>query len=354
MVGAALLGLGVNLRETVGLFIPWLVLAPFAAGWKLNLRSLRIVVTSLLIFFTLAGGIFLVWFIFNPAYRAEWHVWLESMRNESARHPLRLSNLLPFFLYFFLVSPLILVGLPFALRREWRERRGSLLLIAAGIALFADAMLILNYSTTINWRYFLTGLPAMAPVVGDYFWRTQTETFKSPQRGFVTAVAGVLLIAVVMGLLFRQKSHDYSTRLALAKDYNARLELIPRDAVVIAGAQTVAVIYWRGIGWGEWDHIGVGAGWPAGKLQSKIDEHLRSGRRVFLDADPQWWLPCSWHADEIPELAGIEPHFHFRRIAPTIFEVRPAEDAGATDEPHLKNLLPENRPEEVKKCFNAG
>jgi hypothetical protein len=73
-----------------------------------------------------------------------------------------------------------------------------------------------------------------------------------------------------------------------------------------------------------------------------------------LDADPQWWLPCSWHADEIPELVGIEPHFHFRRIAPTIFEVRPAEDPGATDQPHLENLLPENRPEEVKKCFNAG
>src|SRR5215813_158489 len=31
--GAALLGLGVNLRETVGLYAPWLVFAPFLMGW---------------------------------------------------------------------------------------------------------------------------------------------------------------------------------------------------------------------------------------------------------------------------------------------------------------------------------
>jgi hypothetical protein len=354
LAGAALLGLGVNLRETVGLFIPWLVIAPFVGGWKLNLRSIRIVGLSLLVFLALAFGIFLAWFVLDPSYRVEWHVWLESMRNESARHPVRLSNFLPFFLYFFLVSPLIFVGLPFAVLKEWRERGVSLLLTAAGVGLFADAMLILNYSTTINWRYFLTGLPAMAPLVADYFWRTQTEKLKSSRRGLITAVAGVLLVGGLMGLLLERKSLEYSNRLALAKDYDTSLKLIPRDAVVIAGAQTVAVIYWRGIGAGEWEHIGVGAGWPAGKLEMKIKEHLQAGRRVFLDVDPRWWLPCSWHAAEIPELAAIEPHFHFRRIAPTIYEIRPVEDTSATDQPHLENLLPGNRPEEVKNCLNTG
>ena len=354
LAGAALLGLGVNLRETVGLFWPWLVVAPFVAGWKLNFRSIQIVGASLLTFFAFAFGIFLLWFVLDPGYRGEWHIWLDSMRSESARHPVQLANLKPFFLYFFLSAPLVLAGSPFAFRKELRERGWTLLLTAASVGLFANAMLFLNYSTTINWRYFLTGLPAIAPLAGDYFWRSQTETWWSPRRGFFAAVAGVLLMAALMGLLFHEKNREYSNRLGQAKDYHASLKLIPRDAVVIAGAQTVAVIYLRGIGAGEWNHIGVGAGWPEGKLAAKIDEHLRAGRRVFLDADPQWWLPCSWHAAEIPELAGIEKHFHFRRVAPTIFEIRPIEDWSATDQPHLEKLLPENRPEEVKNCLRTG
>src|SRR5437763_9044614 len=148
-----------------------------------------------------------------------------------------------------------------------------------------------------------------------------------------------------MGFLFQPRSNEYLNRLALAKDYKAQLDLLPKDAVVIAGAQTVAVTYWRGIGAGQWQHIGTGAGFPAGRLQQKIDEYLRVGRRVFLDIDPRWWQPCSWQAAEIRELVLIEPHFQFRRIAPTIFEIRPLEDTSARDEPHLERMLPENRPE---------
>jgi len=46
LAGAALLGLGVNLRETVGLYSPWLVLAPFTAGWGLNRRTIAVVAAS--------------------------------------------------------------------------------------------------------------------------------------------------------------------------------------------------------------------------------------------------------------------------------------------------------------------
>jgi hypothetical protein len=194
----------------------------------------------------------------------------------------------------------------------------------------------------------------MAPIAGDFFFRSQTEKLKTVRRGFITAIAGVVLIAVAMGFLFQPRSNEYLNRLALAKDYKATLELLPRDAVVIAGAQTVAVTYWRGIGVGQWEHIGTGAGFPAGKLQQKIEEHLNAGRRVFLDIDPRWWQPCSWQAGEIREIRLIEPHFHFKAVAPTIYEIRPAEDSSASDQPHLERLLPENRGEELKKCFSAG
>jgi len=352
--GAALLGLGVNLRETVGFYLPWLILAPFIGGWKFNRRTVGIIATSLLIFFVLAAGPFAVWFAASPAYRSDWYIWLHSTQRESARHPVALANFRPFLIYSLLAAPLIFVALPFAIWKEWRTRGWTLSLTAAMVGLFATAMLFFNYSTTINWRYFLTGLPAFAPLVGDYFMRIQTARYGSARRGFVTATVGIALIAVVMGFLIRPKSDEYLNRLALAKDYDEQLKLMPRDAVVLAGAQTVAVTYWRGIGAGDWDWIGVGAGFPAGQLESKIAEHLKSGRRVFLDADPRWWQPCSWHVSEIEELAQIEPHFHFKQVAPTIYEILLLEDQSATDKPHLENLLPENRPEEVKKCFDSG
>src|SRR5438477_113474 len=90
LLGAALLGLGVNLRETVGLYSPWLLIAPFVAGWKLNRQSIAVVIASVIIFSCLALGIFGIWFASDVVYRANWHVWLESSRNEASRHPLSL------------------------------------------------------------------------------------------------------------------------------------------------------------------------------------------------------------------------------------------------------------------------
>jgi len=354
LAGAALLGLGVNLRETVGLYSPWLVLAPFAAGWGLNRRTIAIVASSLVIFLVFAFGPFAAWYFASPVFRLDWHTWLSSMQSESERHPLSTSNLKPFLIYFFMCAPLITVGLPFALWKEWRERGFTLALLAAGVGIFATSMLFFNYSTTINWRYFLTGLPAMAPLAGDFYARIQARRFGSQRRGLVTAIIGIAFIGALMIVLVPPAGNEYFNRLAQAKTYDARLKLIPRDAVVIAGAQTVAVQYWRGIGLGEWDWIGVGAGWPAGQLESKVDEHLKAGRRVFLDADPRWWLPCEWHLVEVRELAEIEPHFRFKQIAPTVYEIRPLDDPSAIDHPRLENLLPEKRPEEVKKCFNSG
>ena len=281
LAGAVVLGLGVNLRETVAFYLPWLVIAPFVAGFKFNRRTIGIVGLSLAVFFICAFGPFAIWFAASPSYRADWYVWLYSTQAEAARHPIAVANLRPFLIYFFLASPLIFMALPFAVWKEWRERGLTLSLTAALAGLSATAMLFLNYSTTINWRYFLTGLPALAPLAGDYFLRTQTKRFGTEGRGFVSAIIGIALVAFFMGVLIQPKSNEYFNRLAQARTYDSQLRLMPRDAVVIAGAQTVAVQYWRGIGLGEWDWIGVGAGWPQGQLESKIDEHLKAGRRVF-------------------------------------------------------------------------
>ncbi|MFN2578047.1 MAG: hypothetical protein ABR607_10200 [Pyrinomonadaceae bacterium] len=353
LAGAALLGLGVNLRETVGFNLPWLVVAPFAAGFKFTRKTIAVIALSVVVFLIVAVGPFAIWFAASPVFRVDWHTWLSSMQTEADRHPISINNLKPFFIYFLMSAPLIAVAWPFAAWKEWRERGLTLSLTAAAMGLLATVLLFFNYSTAINWRYFLTGLPAMAPLAGDFYARIQANRFGAP-RGFVSALVGIAFIGALMIVLVPPAGNEYFNRLAQAKTYDERLKLMPRDAVVIAGAQTVAVQYWRGIGIGEWDWIGVGAGWPAGQLEIKIDEHLKAGRRVILDADPRWWLPCQWHLTEVKELAEMEAHFHFRQVAPTVYEIRPLEDESAADQPHLENLLPEKRPEEVKKCFNSG
>src|ERR1041385_86128 len=62
IAGAALLGLGVNLRETVGLYAPWLVLAPFVGRWRFDRRTVFTVAFSLVIFAIVAFGPFVIWY----------------------------------------------------------------------------------------------------------------------------------------------------------------------------------------------------------------------------------------------------------------------------------------------------
>jgi hypothetical protein len=136
----------------------------------------------------------------------------------------------------------------------------------------------------------------------------------------------------------------------MSKDYKNRLEQVPADAVMISGSQTIAVTYWAAIGAGRWQTIGTGGGWPGDRLFVVIDDYLANGKRVFIDSDPRWWVPCGWQRDEIPVITELEQHFHFRRVTDSIFEVRPLNDDTAQDKPNLKRLLPENRPEDTKKC----
>jgi hypothetical protein len=216
--------------------------------------------------------------------------------------------------------------------------------------LLADLMLYFNYSTAVNWRYFLTGLPAIAPVSASFLIRVLSRRFRSDRIAFVASVAVVLALAVVFSLMIRPASRQFIERRAMSKEYRNQLANVPRDAVMISGSQTIAVTYWKAIGEGDWKTIGTGGGWPGDQLVPLIESYLRENRRVFLDADPRWWLPCSWQRDEIPAIVNLQERFSFRRVTDTIYELRPHGEQGAADSPHLERLLPENRPEDTKKC----
>lgn len=354
LAGAALLGLGVNLRETMVFYVPWLVVAPFVCGWKFRRRQVLIVALSCLVFFLCAAGWFAFWFITDAHYRWIWFGWRESMRQETARHPVTLHNLKPYLVYFFVTAPLVLLSLPFALwnafRNSQRERKLSPLLLLALVGLAADLMLYLNYSTAVNWRYFLTGLPAIAPLCASFLLRFLTRRFRHARLAFVTCVGIVLMLAVAFSLLVQPANRQFIARRAMSKEYGKQLATLPRDAIMISGSQTIAVTYWKAIGAGAWETIGTGGGWPGDDLVPLIEKYLSENRRVFVDADPRWWQPCGWQKDEIPAIVGLEERFSFRRATDTIYELRPYGEAGAIEMPKLERLLPKNRAEDTKKC----
>jgi hypothetical protein len=351
LLGAAILGLGMNLRETIGFYLPWLVVAPFVCGWKPTRRHILIVAASCLLFLICAFGWFAFWFITDDHYRRIWFGWRESMAQETARHPVTLNNLWPYLGYFLVSAPLVLISLPFAIRSEWRKRRLSPMLLLALTGLLANIALFFNYSTAINWRYFLTGLPALAPLCAYFLISKLGRRVHSIRIAFASCVVVVATLAIVFSLLIRPASKQFIERRAMSKHYRQQLEKLPRDAVMISGSQTIAVIYWKAMGTGSWKTIGTGGGWPGdANLVPVIEEYLQEGRRVFLDTDPRWWLPCGWQRGEIPAIVGLQKHFRFRRVTDTVFELRPSWDQSATDDPQLERLLPENRPEDTKKC----
>jgi hypothetical protein len=272
------------------------------------------------------------------------------MLQETARHPVTLDNLWPYLSYWFISAPLIFVSLPFALWSEWRRRKLSPILLLAIMGLLADLTLYLNYSTAVNWRYFLTGLPAIAPLSANFLLATLTRWFGSARWSLATCAGVLLAFAIIFSILIRPASQQFIARRAMSKEYRQQLVNVPRDAVMISGSQTIAVTYWKAIGAGDWKTIGTGGGWPGEKLVPLIESYFGEGRRVFIDTDPRWWQPCSWQRDEIPAIVGLQERFSFRRVTDTIYEIRPRGEQGASDSPGLEKLLPENRPEDTRKC----
>jgi 4-amino-4-deoxy-L-arabinose transferase-like glycosyltransferase len=352
LLGAAILGAGVNVREPVAFYAPWLIAAPLSCGWRLRRREISHVLLSIAVFILVAIGPFAYWFWSDfEGYRAAWHGWRESMRLESARHPFSMRNALAFTVFFFLAAPLVCVALPVATLKEWRANKFSTLLALAVVGLCATLLLIFNYSTTINWRYFLTGLPALAPLVALYFMRSQTEKLRSTRHAFLSVIAGIALIAIVLGFYLKPSRDKFTAQHAAMKDYRVRLAHVPPGAVMLSGSQSIAVTYWSRIdAVGRWGVIGAGSGWPGSGLSSLIENYLKENRTVVIDVDARFWPPCGWQEAETRDLVEIETRFHFRRIHDTLYEVRPLADDAARDNANLKSLLPENRSDEVEKC----
>jgi hypothetical protein len=170
------------------------------------------------------------------------------------------------------------------------------------------------------------------------------------RQAFLTSAAVIVILAGIFYVHARPISFEFIEQRAMSREYKHRLEAVPADAIMISGSQTIAVHYWASIGTGRWKTIGTGGGWPGDRLFSIVQNHLNHRRRVFIDADPRWWAPCGWQKEEIPTIAELEKRFSFRHFKDTIYEISWPSDPTATDDPNLRGLLPENRPEDTAKC----
>src|SRR4030095_8938083 len=148
-----------------------------------------------------------------------------------------------------------------------------------------DLLLYFNYGTAVNWRYFLTGLPAIAPLSANFLIRLLSRRLGSVRLALAASVTAALVVALIFAVLSRRTGQQFSERRAMSKEYRHQLANVPRDAVMISGSQTIAVIYWKAIGAGEWKTIGTGGGWPGDNLVPLIETYLSDNRHVFLDKD---------------------------------------------------------------------
>src|SRR5262249_48790799 len=348
ILGALLLGLGVNIRESLALFGAWLALAPFVCGWNRKGSDLYLTLAACGLFLICALGPFAVWFALNlGGYRDWWWGWIEASRREAALYPMSLETFRFFFRWFFKCSPLALVLTPFALWNEGRQRGVSPLFLMGALGLAANLFLIVHYSSIFHGRYFLTGLPAMAPLVADFVMRS-IDRLKSflehdhalPTRPHLGLVAGAtLIVAIGIGniALAWPSQHAHQLWSLRWKNYRQRLEEIPRQNVaVITSGMTNAVGYWSAVTGANRSVIGCGTGWPGDdKLVAVVADYLRQGKQVFIDADSKIW---SKDSHETYALRQLQNHFRFREITDTIYEICPRDDLSAIDDPQLETL----------------
>ncbi|MGH9915076.1 MAG: glycosyltransferase family 39 protein, partial [Pyrinomonadaceae bacterium] len=348
LTGAAMLGLNVNIREALGIYGLWLIIAPYFCGWRdwhLTRRDVLITAAACLVFMICALAPFALWFALNiDNYRAVWYVWLNSVRMEGSRHPVRLSYLFPLLYYFFTAAPITLLIFPFAAYREYKTSKLSLLLVFGLFGFVANMSFFFMYSTAISGRYLLTGLPVMAPLIANHVLRAGTCLTGSINRAFTVATISIVIFMMLVGREFYRYATPVMYGHVHTRDYYAqRLALLPRNALILAAGQTVSINYYRGLGMGEWDTIGTGGGWPGSeeKVMEIINRALRDGRRVFIDTDQRWWATRGWKVEETEAIVDLENHYRFRRTTPSVYEIRPLDDASANDHPNLKILLEE-------------
>src|SRR5215470_14980001 len=110
-------------------------------------------------------------------------------------------------MFYFISAPLVFFTIPFAPFFEWRKHKLSPMLLLWLVAFGANLLLFFNYSTTINWRYFLTGLPGLVPLGACWLLLVAKKLLRTEHRAFVACNVVILVFATIFFILVRPVSY---------------------------------------------------------------------------------------------------------------------------------------------------
>jgi 4-amino-4-deoxy-L-arabinose transferase-like glycosyltransferase len=108
-------------------------------------------------------------------------------------------------------APLVFLTVLFAPVLEWRKHKLSPMLLLWLVAFCANALLFFNYSTTVNWRYFLTGLPGLVPLGACWLLIIARKRMRTEHRAFVACTTVIVLFATIFLICVRASSTGSSS-----------------------------------------------------------------------------------------------------------------------------------------------
>lgn len=219
--------------------------------------------------------------------------WLRGMRQERGQHPYTLGDFSAYLRWLLALGPLMTpVALAAWARGPSRFARWSVPAMAVCVPSLAQlAMLGAYQDISYSPRYLLSALPGALALPAGISLAGWTTTRARAALVWAALVAPVLIAAP----LLRARE---SALVDVVTSLRARLEAVPRDAVVVTGQACPAVELVRRMAEADparvgpvptWERICPGWGWPT-DLEDRLDRALAQGRTVVIDLRAGAWL----------------------------------------------------------------
>jgi len=287
-----LLGLAINVREPVVFFVPailgLLIFFPQSPG--AGSVPARLAACAAMVGGTAAvvvGGALLAGRFGGEQWPGIQQAWQAGMLRErgwvvhdAAR--MVMGNLCYLVVWLALVSPILVLAFPAAIRR-CRDRQMQILLAGAGLYCLAQ---VLNHSLVWNPRFVMfAALVLILPTASAIEARWPKRW---PIGVLVAAVVGFHLACTAAGWPILRRYHF--DRSAQGRELCEALGRLPDQCIIAAGSFTSVVQYYVALhGRDRWRIVYSGWEWPKGKLSQVVDQALRAGETVYVADDPSAW-----------------------------------------------------------------
>lgn len=306
------LGLAVGTREQAAMLVPFLLFIMFNASGRLG-RARALALASGPALVVVIGTASLAAALAED-YAGRFYRWFSVVAPVERFEPGRGLVVLA---YAFAGSPvasgLCVAGAVDALKRRDRWYGGFLTL---GVLLPLVA-LFFNPDSHLHPRYEMIALPALTAGAGMFAAQAAAQLEAREWRGLLILWLGSMLVLLIATAGFiqparRQAQADREFVYLLARE-------LPRGAVIIAGRQTPALHYLRGIGVRQdWRIISSGWDWPGQRLALQVRTGLEEGKRVYICGEAR-----GWGGPEARDVAALAAEFVFVPVRARLYELVP-------------------------------